>query len=144
MIVVADTSGLLAAFDSDSPDSTACEAILREAGTVVVSPMVLTELDHLTRQRFGRSQRAVVMNFVFAQVDRMRFIIPDTDRGILSVARNVQEKYADLDLDLADTVNVAVAAEFRTDAVLTLDRRDFRAIRPLVTAEAFRVLPDDR
>ncbi|MFI5716164.1 PIN domain-containing protein [Nocardia sp. NPDC051750] len=144
MLVVADTSGLLAAFDRDSSDSSACEQVLREAGTVVVSPMVLTELDHLTRRRFGGPQRVVVMNFVFAQIDRMRFLVPDTGRDVLGIARDVQQRYAGLDLDLADAVNVALAAEFRTTDMLTLDRRDFRAIRPLVGAEAFRLLPDDR
>jgi hypothetical protein len=38
---------------------------------------------------------------------------------------------------------VALAAEYRTCSVLTLDRRDFRAIRPLTPHPAFRLLPDD-
>ena len=29
------------------------------------------------------------------------------------------------------------------NAVLTLDRRDFRAVRPLTPHKAFRLLPDD-
>ncbi|GAA1891058.1 hypothetical protein [Streptantibioticus ferralitis] len=40
-------------------------------------------------------------------------------------------------------MNIALAAEYRTDAVLTLDRRDFRAVRPLTPHKAFRLLPDD-
>jgi predicted nucleic acid-binding protein len=55
----------------------------------------------------------------------------------------VQRQYANLDLDLADAVNVALAAQYRTDAVLTLDRRDFRAMRPLTPHKCFRHLPDD-
>lgn len=43
---------------------------------------------------------------------------------------------------MSGVANVALAAEFRTDAVLTLDRRDFRAVRPLTARKAFRVLPD--
>jgi predicted nucleic acid-binding protein len=50
---------------------------------------------------------------------------------------------ANLDLDLADAVAAAVAAEYRTEVVLTLDRRDFRAMRKLTTHTAFRLLPDD-
>ncbi len=30
-----------------------------------------------------------------------------------------------------------------TNAILTLDRRDFRAVRPLGRHKVFRVLPDD-
>jgi predicted nucleic acid-binding protein len=58
-------------------------------------------------------------------------------------ARLIQEKYAALRLDLADSVNVALAAEYETDCILTLDRRDFRAIRPLTHHRSFRLLPDD-
>jgi hypothetical protein len=36
-----------------------------------------------------------------------------------------------VDLDRADAVNVALAAHHRTDAVLALDRRDFRAMQPV-------------
>jgi predicted nucleic acid-binding protein len=53
------------------------------------------------------------------------------------------ETQAPLDLDLTDAVNVASAADYDTDAILTLDRRDFRAVRPLGRHKAFRVLPAD-
>ena len=48
-------------------------------------------------------------------------------------------RYLDLRLDLAHAVNVAFAAQFRINAVLTLDRRDFRAVRPLSDHDAFRL-----
>lgn len=35
-----------------------------------------------------------------------------------------------------------LAEEYGTDAILTLDRRDFRAVLPLTEHKAFRVLPD--
>jgi predicted nucleic acid-binding protein len=73
----------------------------------------------------------------------MRFQIPETGLEILDSARLVIQQYASLDLDLADAVNVALAAQYRTDAVLTLDRRDFRAMRPLAPHKRFRLLPDD-
>jgi uncharacterized protein len=63
--------------------------------------------------------------------------------NFLETARKVQRRYPALDLDLADGVNVALAAEYRTDVVLTLDPRDFRAIRPLTPHASFRLLPDD-
>jgi predicted nucleic acid-binding protein len=57
-------------------------------------------------------------------------------------AQAVRVRYGALDLDLADAVNAALAADFDTDAILTLDRRDFRAVRPLGHQKAFRLLPD--
>lgn len=144
MILVADTSGLIAASDRNAPESADCRAALAEAGTTLVSPLVLTEVDHLAKARFGSNARSSLIDFVIFQARRGRFQIPEITVELLETARQVQRQYGGLDLDLADGVNVAVAAEYRTSSVLTLDRRDFRAIRPLTPHPAFRLLPDDK
>jgi uncharacterized protein len=143
VITVADTSGIIAASDRNAPESAACRAVLREAGTVIISPLVLTEVDHLAKVRFGSRARTAIIDFVLAQAGQSRFQIPETGLAVLDTARMVQRQYASLDLDLADAVNVALAAQYRTDAMLTLDRRDFRAMRPLTPHKWFRLLPDD-
>lgn len=143
MIVIADTSGIIAASDRNAPESSPCQGILNEAGTVIVSPLVLTEVDHVAKARFGSAARTVILDFVLAQARQLRFQIPETGIDVLGTARLIQRRYAGLDLDLADAANVALAAEYRTDAVLTLDRRDFRAVRPLTRHRWFRLLPDD-
>ncbi len=143
MIVVADTSGIIAASDRNARESAACQQILREAGTVIISPMVLTEVDHLAKARFGSRARTTIIGFIVDQVGQSRFQIPETGLETLTAARLVQQQYTGLDLDLADAVNVVLAGRYRTDAVLTLDRRDFRAISPLTPHQWFRLLPDD-
>lgn len=143
MIVVADTSGIIAASDRNARESAACQTVLQEAGTVIISPLVLAEVDHLAKARFGSLARASIIDFIITQARHLRFQIPETGLEILATARVVQQQYASLDLDLADGVNVALAAQYRTDAVLTLDRRDFRAMRPLTPHKWFRLLPDD-
>jgi uncharacterized protein len=143
VIVVADTSGIIAASDRNARESSACREILRQAGTVIISPLVLTEVDHLAKARFGSPARTAIIDFIIAQARQMRFQIPETGIEILDTARLVQKQYASLDLDLADAVNVGLAAQYRTDAMLTLDRRDFRAVRPLTPHRWFRLLPDD-
>ncbi|WP_020574442.1 type II toxin-antitoxin system VapC family toxin [Actinopolymorpha alba] len=143
MIVIADTSGIIAASDRNADEATDCQAILREAGTVILSPLVIAEVDHLAKARFGSAARTSLISFVIAQVRRMRFQVPQIDSHLLDTANAVQRGYAGLDLDLADALNVALAAEYRTNAILTLDRRDFRALRPLTPHKAFRLLPDD-
>lgn len=143
MIVVADTSGIIAASDRKAAESAACRDILQEAGTVIISPLVLAEVDHLAKARFGSPARTTIIDFVIAQARQLRFLIPETSIDVLDTARMVQSRYSSLDLDLADAVNVGLAAHYRTNAILTLDRRDFRAIRPLTTHEWFRLLPDD-
>jgi uncharacterized protein len=143
VIVIADTSGVIAASDRNAPESTACLGVLREAGAVIISPLVLTKVDHVAKARFGPLARTAIIDFILAQARLERFQIPETSLEILGTARLVQRQYGGPDLDLADAVNVALAAQYRTDAVLTLDRRDFRAMRPLTAHKWFRLLPDD-
>lgn len=61
---------------------------------------------------------AALIDFILFQAQRERFLIPHITVGLLETARKVQRKYAGLDLDLADAVNVALAAEYRTHSVL--------------------------
>lgn len=143
MIVIADTSGIIAASEKNAPEQAGCKSVLADAGTVIVSPLVLTEVDHLAKARFGSNARSTLLDFIVFQARRDRFRIPEVSLQTVEAARKVQRQYADLDLDLADGVNVALAAEYRTSAVLTLDRRDFRTIRPLTPHPAFQLLPDD-
>jgi uncharacterized protein len=143
VILVADTSGLIAASDKNAAESAGCQAALAEAGTVLVSPLVLTEVDHLAKTRFGSHARSALVDYIVFQARRERFHVPQITIELLETARKAQLGYAGLDLDLADGVNVALAAEYRTCFVLTLDRRDFRAVRPLTPHPAFRLLPDD-
>jgi predicted nucleic acid-binding protein len=143
VIVVVDASAVIAASDRNARESAACREILQQAGTVIISPFVLTEVDHLAKARFGSRARTAIIDFVIAQARQTRFQIPETGIEILDIARLVQKQYASLDLDLANAVNVALAAQYRTDTMLTLDRRGFRAVRPLTPHKWFRLLPDD-
>lgn len=70
-------------------------------------------------------------------------MLPEVTADLLETAQAVRNRYRDLRLDLADAVNVVFAAQFRTNVVLTLDHRDFRAVRPLTEHTAFRLLPAD-
>ena len=143
MILVADTSGIIAAFDRNAPEGPSCRKLLQDAGTVILSPLVLAEVDHLARARLGAVARTTILELLTTQVRRLRFQVPDVGAETLTTALAVMGRYADLDLDLADAVTVALAADYRTDTVLTLDRRDFRAVRPLTPHHAFRLFPDD-
>lgn len=143
IVVVADTSGLLAALDETHPDGGAARTALREAGTLIVSPVLLSEFDHVARRVLGRAAAHQAIDDIRRWARAGRVVPPEVTADILDTAQAVRERYLDLRLDLADAVNVAFAAQFRTNVVLTLDRRDFRAIRPLTEHRAFRLLPDD-
>lgn len=143
MIVVADTSGLLAALDRTHPAGDAARTVLNDAGTLIVSPVLLSELDHVGRRVLGREAAHQAIEDIRRWAREGRAVLPEVTADILDIAQAVRGRYVDLRLDLADAVNVAFAAQFRTDAVLTLDRRDFRTIEPLSDHRAFRLLPDD-
>ncbi|WP_369205329.1 PIN domain-containing protein [Streptomyces sp. PU-14G] len=143
IIVVTDTSGLLAALDSVHPEHQAANEAIMSAGLLVLSPLLLAELDHVATRELGREAAMSAADDIRGWMRRGRVVVPEIREDHLGSAHAVRLRYRALDLDLADAVNVALAAEYETDAVLTLDRRDFRAVRPLSSHKAFRVLPDD-
>ncbi|MGW6392302.1 PIN domain-containing protein [Streptomyces sp. NPDC055103] len=143
IIVVADTSGLLAALDSTHPENAVANEAIQAAGLLVMSPLLLAELDHVATRELGREAALSAVDDIRHWMRRGRISMPEITEDRLGVAQMVRLRYGALDLDLADAVNVALAAEYDTDAILTLDRRDFRAVRPLGRHKAFRVLPDD-
>lgn len=143
MIVVADTSGLLALFNRADPEHRQTAAAADTCGLLVVSPLTLAEVHQVATIRADRRSADAILGTVVARAEASRVAIAETTPRLLSTALAIRRQYADLDLDLADAVTVALTAEYRTDVVLTLDRRDFRVIRPLTGHEAFRLLPDD-
>ncbi|MDV9189262.1 PIN domain-containing protein [Streptomyces sp. SR27] len=143
IVVVVDTSGLLAALDSTHPEHEAANEAIQAAGLLVMSPLLLAELDHVATRELGREAALSAVDDIRHWMRRGRISMPEITEDRLGAARMVRLRHSALDLDLADAVNVALAAEYDTDAVLTLDRRDFRAVRPLGRHKAFRVLPDD-
>ncbi len=143
MIAIADTSGLLALFNRTDPEHTQVAIATNACGLLVVSPLTLTELHQIASIRADRRVADAILRTLVARVEATRVAIADTTPRLLTTALAVRDHYTDLDLDLADATAVGLAAEYRTDVVLTLDRRDFRAIRPLTGHKAFRLLPDD-
>lgn len=143
MIVVADTSGLIASIDTDAPEHEGARTVIDQASAILIPPVVLAELDHLVTERFGRGVAGSLMDEIIRQAESGRFIVAPLAVDALRAARVAQARYDDLGLDLADAVITVVARDNYTNAVLTLDRRDFRTVRPLTEDKAFRILPDD-
>ncbi|TPQ20681.1 PIN domain-containing protein [Streptomyces sporangiiformans] len=143
IIVIADTSGLLAALDSTHPEHEAANEAILAAGLLVMSPLLLAELDHVATRELGREAAVSAVDDIRHWMRRGRISVPEITEDHLGAAQSVRARYGALELDLADAVNVALASDYDTDAILTLDRRDFRAVCPLGRHKAFRVLPDD-
>ncbi|GAA3627816.1 PIN domain-containing protein [Streptomyces chitinivorans] len=143
MIVIGDTSGLVVALNNSDPEHEAARAAMRQAALTVVSPLVIPEIEHITTRNVDRRAAHAVNDWLLAQERTGRVAVPELSAHTLRRARDVQNRYAALRLDLADAVNVVLAEAYETEIVLTLDRRDFRAVTPLTGSHAFRLLPDD-
>ncbi len=143
MIVIADTSGMLALFDRSAEAYEPARKAADAASLLVISPLALTEIHQVATSRAGRRTADAILAAVVRRAHSLRIALAETTPDLMSTALAVRARYDTLDLDLVDAVNVALAHEYDTDAILTLDRRDFRALRPLAGTTAFRLLPDD-
>lgn len=143
MIIVADTSALFAAFDAAQPAHSAALKIV-ESELLAISPLVVTELDHLVHRDLGFPAALQVMEALNDRLQDGQYKLAELLPADLVAAHEVRTKYHGLRLDLADSVGVVLADRYRTDQIFTLDQRDFRAIEPLTRGlDSFRVLPAD-
>jgi predicted nucleic acid-binding protein len=139
-VILLDTSGLLSALDESQRHHGACATALRNASSpFLLSPFVLAELDYLLMRHLGHSAQAALLEEVARGAYQLEpFDVPDIVR-----AREVVEKYADLEIGLADASIVVLAERHAVSDVLTLDQRHFRALR-IEKRKRFRILPLDQ
>ena len=138
-MILLDTSGLLAALDaSEERHGPAAAALTQAVEPRILSPFVLAELDHL----LARHVSARVARIFLAEVANGAYDLAPFGAADVARAVEVLERYADLDLGLADASIVVLAERHRTLNVLTLDERHFRALSG-PRGRAFRLLPAD-
>lgn len=143
MIIVADTSALFAGFDADQPEQSRIAAIM-ESEILAISPLVVTELDHLVHRDLGFDATMQVVDALAGRMTEGQYRLAELKPSDIVAAQVIRAKYAALRLDLADAVGVILADRYKTNRILTLDQRDFRAIEPLTPGmHAFRILPAD-
>lgn len=140
MTLVADTSGILAAIDVRHDTHQRCLNAIVGADAVLVSPMVLAEVDYMVTTRFGVKAALGFLDDVIAGV----YEVARVESPEMVAARAVMSTYADSNIGLTDAMNVVLADRCGTDRILTLDQRHFRVVRPLSAARSsFRLLPFD-
>ena len=136
--MIADTSLLLAAFVPDQRMHAACAHVLRSVRPLVVSPLVLAELDYLTARIAGVDAELTLL----AELSSGAYELASFGLDDLIRARAVVERYRDLPLGLTDASLVVLADRYGTDTIGTLDERHFRVVRSL-SGRPLRVLPAD-
>ena len=136
--MIVDTSVLLAAFVADQRMHEACAEVLAQGRPLVVSPLVLAELDYLTAQIAGvDAELALLAELCSGAYELAPFGIDDLRR-----AREIVERYRDLPLGLTDASLIVLADRYDIDTIATLDERHFRVVRSL-SGRPLRILPAD-
>lgn len=139
MTLILDAAPLVALADAKEPK---LEALLRirdeEEGPLVLPAPVAAEVDYLLGVRFGHAARRAFLSDLAARRYDVACLEVDDYRAIAEI----DTRYADLDLGLADCSVVVLAERYKTQRLLSFDERHFRAVTPL-QGGAFELLPAD-
>lgn len=139
MTLIVDAAPIVALADELEPLSDVIEGVLRdEPGSLVIPAPVSAEIDYLLATRLGaRAQRGFL-----ADLAAERFVVACLDPADYRRALELDDRYHDLELGLADLAVIVMAERYRTRRILTFDQRDFRAVKP-AHDPSFELLPAD-
>jgi predicted nucleic acid-binding protein len=127
-VLICDTSCLLAYFDESDAFSARVSAVIEaDSGPFVISPYIVAELNHLLATRRGTPAEIAVLE----ELSSGAWDLAEFGRAEVRQALAVIDRYSDQDLGLADASLVVLAARYRTDHLLTLDRRHFGVVRAI-------------
>jgi predicted nucleic acid-binding protein len=140
--LIVDTSGYLAGMIKAHPLRPAVREVLAEVDEPpVISPLIMAELDYMVLDRTGvKAETRVLDDLTGGAYDLAEISLDDLRAG-----HDLIVKYTSLKIGLTDAVNMILAARYRTNEILTLDERHFRAVVPLTPQfAAYRLLPMDQ
>jgi uncharacterized protein len=138
-VILVDTSGLLSALDSSQRYHRDCAEVFSEVSPpFLLSPFVLAELDYLLMRYAGHAAQSALLE----EVARGAYQLEPFSEEDIGLAKEVLDKYADLNIRLADASIVVLAQRHNVLDVLTLDQRHFRAMR-VDRRKRFKILPFD-
>jgi uncharacterized protein len=137
--LVIDAGPLVAMADTREPLREQILDLLRSnRGELVIPAPVTAEVGYLLGRRFGVPARRAFLEDLAAR----RYQVGALDVEEYADALDLDRRYADLDLGLADLSIAVLARRLGTNRLLSFDERHFRAVRPL-QGGSFRLLPAD-
>lgn len=139
MTLLIDAAPIVALADPDEPHRDSILATLRdEPGELVMPAPTTAEVDYLLGQRFGQAARRAFLR----DLAHGRFNVACLEREDYDTIIDLDARYADLGLGLADCALVALAERYRTTRILSFDERHFRTVTPL-GGGTFTIMPAD-
>jgi uncharacterized protein len=140
LTLIIDAAPLVALGDTAEPQrDRILEILTNEPGALVIPATTTAEVDYLLGQRLGGHARRAFLQDLAAG----RFLVAALDGDDCSTMLELESRYSDLELGLADCALVILAERYDTIRILSFDERRFRAVRPL-NADAFTILPADQ
>lgn len=128
MTVIADTSALIAFYsESGAEHDSVASWLAAHDEAIVVSPYVVAELDYLVATRKGVQAELAVL----AELAGGAYELAAMSAADITQAAELIGRYPRLGIGITDASLVVLAARYRTNTVLTLDRRHFGALRSL-------------
>src|SRR5262249_15802898 len=105
---------------------------------LIIPAPVTAEVDYLLGRRVGHQAQR---NFI-ADLAAGRFTVACLEREDYATIGDLDARYADLGLGLADCSIIVMASRYGTDRIVSFDERHFRAVTPQ-EGGAFTILPAD-
>ena len=126
MPAILDTGILYAYYDRrDAWHGQSVDLVKRELGALIVPAPVIPEADFLLGDRLGRQARTT---FYSGLVDGS-YLVADLPRDGCERIRDLNDRFADLDLGFVDAAVVVIAQTLELFRIATTDRRHFEALR---------------
>ena len=147
MRFVADTSAIIAAIIKDEPRHIECRTILDEAAHVFITPYVTAEVFYLLN---SVGHYSAALSFLLDIAEGFYEVV-NPDATAYQVARDLiigisgklmRKKTKTGSLDLANAMNIVIAAQQETTIIASLDQ-DYRQVEPLNGPRFFTLLPED-
>jgi len=139
MALMADSGAIYGLHDRrDRHHRALRKAIEQETGPILVPQAIPSEIDYLLRATLGIDAELDFLDDIIASIFTLAPFTPiDAIRS-----RDLAATYRNLDLGLADAALIATAERLGVSRILTVDERDFRAVRG-ADGEPFKLLPAD-
>ena len=139
MALIADSGAVYGLYDRrDRHYAALRHTIERESGAILIPSAILDEIDYLLRTKLGIGAELDFIGDILAGA----FTLESFTLADLARSRDLIKQYRSLDLGLADAALVAAAERLCIRRILTVDKRDFRAVRAF-DGTPFTLLPAD-
>lgn len=125
-MLIADTGAIYAFYDADDQYHKGVRKIVNQhSGQIIIPDLILVEIDYLLGKFLGVDAELDFLQDLVSGVYQLHRL----DNAELQGCSRLIKQYRDLELGLADTSVMMTAETLGIYQILTVDERDFRAVK---------------